>query len=182
MWRHLLVGGPGLLSVLGVTGIQIPYWDCKKEAADIRPCLRTTRVTFFPQTGRSLCSTATGATATTASGAPKYEAKSLFSVWTFPKREARGEADKISMSSFFLTGSLATRMTVTACFTVLSHQLAEWKCQVYIVYPVSQKFLADLCSYMHFYLVLETKTKICCKCTIFSLFASWRASMLYPCV
>ena len=85
--------------------------------------------------------------------------ESLFCACNFPEREARGKADK-SMSSFFLTGNLTTRMTVLACFIVLSHNLAEYKCQIYIFYPASQKYLADPCSYIQFLLKEKLSTQV----------------------
>lgn len=79
---------------------------------------------------------------------------SLFCAYSFPKREAIGKADK-SMSLFFHTGNSTTRMTAIACFIVLTHNLAEYKCQICVCYPVYQKSLADLCSYIHCILISD---------------------------
>lgn len=41
-------------------------------------------------------------------------------------------------------------MTVIICFIVLGHNLAEYKCQICIVKPASETYLADLCSCIHY--------------------------------
>lgn len=67
------------------------------------------------------------------------------SVYVDFQREKR-YVKQINHVFIFLTGNLTTRI---ACFIVLSHNLAEYNRQIYIFYPVSQKYLADLCSYVH---------------------------------
>lgn len=46
-------------------------------------------------------------------------------------------------------------MTVVVCLIVLRHNLSEYKCQMCIFYPVSQKYLADLFSCIHYIFISD---------------------------
>lgn len=156
MWRYVVIGGPGLFFILMLSkrdpdfllriykSWQLAFFLIKK----------TIRVTFFRLNWWKFVFSCNWHCCSCNMWSTLVQRKSGCSECGTFQREAIGEAEE-SMSSFFLVGNLAPRMTVIACFIVVSHNLAKYICQIYIFYPVSQKYLADLCSCIHYILVSD---------------------------